>query len=568
MKKFYVFVCCVCCMSLSAQRDMPGWVERARQAVFTIETYDVNGNVRRGNGFFIQATGEAVSDYTLFNGAVRAVVTGSDGRTMQVNHITGADDLYDVIRFKVSVPRSVPFLPVAQEMPVTGAEAYLLPASEPVQMGAIEEMTTIKDSHSYYKVDIPLTSSQVSLPLLTSSGEVFAITQADASGRNRTYGVSVPYIQEIHITSIDLLGKTYTSIGLRKTWSEDVEQAQLALFFYASQQDAPTYLETLNDFIETFPNLADGYLSRASHCVYYRRILAESQAEQMQMLAMAAEDLNKYLHYNPQEDEGLYNQAKLIYEALLLDHQTMELQDWNIQLASEKLQRAIAINDLVVYRQLEADIAFFQGDFEQAYKSYMIVNQTPLASALSFFLAAQTREQLPDVNPDELIALMDSAVAKSMLFPSEAAPYLQESIDLKMKFGRFEAAVKDYDALYRALAGKVTDVFYYYREQAKFRAGDLDGALNDMMIAIALDPQNEVYYAEEASIYLRMQEPERALESVEKSLALDAEFAASHRLKGICLLRLEKKEEACQAFLKAKELGDSVVDRLIEENCR
>jgi tetratricopeptide (TPR) repeat protein len=375
------------------------------------------------------------------------------------------------------------------------------------------------------------------------------------------------YIQGLRFTSIDLLGKTYSSIGIRNSWPDNPDEAQVTLMLYASQQDAPTYLETLNDFIETFPNVPDGYLSRASHYVRFRGELAASQTDQTQMLAKATEDLNRYLKANPREDDGLFNQAKLIYEVLLDDH-TIESKDWNIRIASEKLQRAITINDSPVYRQLEGNIAFFQGDFEKAYELYMTVNQSPFASSLSFYLASNAKQRIAGGNMLEVIALMDSAVAKSLTIPSEAAAYLQESIDLKMQFGLYEAAVRDYNQLYRALSGNVSDVYYYYREQAKFRLGDLDGALNDIETAIAIDPQNAVYYAEEASVYLRMLNPARAVESLNKSIALDPEFAASHRLLGVCLLRLEKKEEACLAFQKAKELGDPIVDRLIAENCR
>ena len=567
MKRFYGLLLCVCYLSLQAQSDIPRWVDNARKSVLAIETYDVNGNVKKGNGFFIQSTGEAISDYTLFQGAVRAVVTDVDGNTMHVNHIIGADDVYDVIRFKVTVQRSVPFLSVASEIPDKDAEAYLLPAKDPVQKGTIEEITKIQDVHAYYRIGIPLTFSQLSLPLLTSAGEVFALTQADASGRNKTYGISIPYIQALRFASVDFIGKTYSSIGIRSGWSENQDDAQVALFFYSSQQDIPTYLETLNDFIETFPNLADGYLSRASHYVHHRKELAASQAEQLRLMSLALDDLNKYLILNTKEDAGLFNQAKLIYESLLLDS-TIESDDWNIQIASEKLQRAISLDDLPVYRHLEGDIAFLQGDFEKAHDSYMKVNRSSFATSLSFYLAVQTRQMLPGANPFELIAWMDSAVDRSKTIPSEAAAYLQESIDLKLQFGQYEAAIKDYDQLYRVVSGNVSDVFYYYREQAKFHSGDLDGALIDIETAIALDPQNAVYFAEEASVYLRMQDPVKAQESVKKSLSLDAEFAAGHRLLGVCLVRQQKKDEACKSFQRAKELGDPVVDRLIEENCR
>ena len=567
MRLFYGFILCVYCLVLQAQRDMPRWVDNARKAIITIETFDKYGNVRKGNGFFVQNTGEAISDYTLFSGAESAIVTDADGRQMQVNSIIGADEMYDVIYFKVTVPRNVPFLPVAQGVPEIGAEVFLLPIKEVVQKGEIEEITLIKDLIDYIKASIPLTSSQISLPLLNVGGEVIAIAQADASGKNKTYGVSTRYIQKLRNSSIDIFSKAYASIGIRSGWSNNVDEAQLALLYYSTQQDASTYLETLNDFINHFPTLSDGYNSRASHYVRNRDVLAESQTAQMKLLDLAMEDMNKALKLEPKEDEGLYNQAKLIYEALLNDS-TFQTNGWNIGVASEKLQRAIEINDLPYYRQLEGDMAFFQGDFEKAYNKYMIVNQSSYASSLSFFLAAKAKEMLPETNLSELIALMDSAVIRSMSVPSDAAAYLQESIDLKMQYGLYADAIKDYDQLYRVLVGNVSDAFYYYREQAKFRKGDLEGALIDIEMAIALDKQNALYYAEEASVYLRMQDPVKAQESVEKALALDDEFAASHRLLGVCLLRQEKKNEACKAFQQAKELGDPIVDKLIEENCR
>jgi len=566
MKLFYGFILSLYCLALHAQRDMPRWIENARKAVISIETFDKNGKARKGNGFFVKNTGEAISDYFLFDGAERAVVTDTDGRQMQVNSIIGADDVYEVIYFKVTVPKNVPFLAIAQSSSEVGNEVYLLPAKETVQKGEIEEITLIKESFDYFKANIPLTSSQISLPLLNANGEVIAITQADASGKNKTYGVSTRYIQQLRITSIDIFSKTYASIGIRSGWSDNENEAQLALLYYSTQQDAPTYLETLNDFINKFPNLADGYLSRASHYMRNRSVLAESQTALMKIPELAMDDLNKSLKCNQKEDEGLYNQAKLIYE-VLLDDSTFHSDSWNIRVASEKLQRAIEINDLPYYRQLEGDIALFQGDFEKAYYKYMYVNQSSFASSLSFFLAAKTREMLPDVNQFELMALMDSAVARSMSVPAEASAYLQESIDLKIQYGLYAEAIKDYDQLYRVLVGSVSDAFYYYREQAKFRLGDLEGALTDIETAIALDKKNALYYAEEASIYLRMQDPVKAQVSVAKALTLDPAFAASHRLLGVCFLRQEKKNDACLSFQKAKELGDPIVDKLIEENC-
>ena len=569
MKKVLLFVWIGISLPCFAQKN-PKWVEKASKAVFTIEAYDKQGNIRKGNGFFVQPTGEAVSDYTLFVGAEKAVVTDADGRKMEVTRILGADELYDVIRFEVAAPKNVPFLVQAKRMPQVGDEAYLLPygttKNSMIAKGVIRELTKVKEQDGYYRADMPLAASQISVPLLTPEGEVFAIAQADASGKNETYGISVPYIQRIGISAMDIFSTTYSSIGIRKAWPEAPEDAQVALLLYASNQEATAYLETLNDFIRTFPEYPDGYLSRASHYVYQRKALAVTDAEQLQLLNLAQADLDAAMKYDSDMSNAYYNQAKMIYHAIVGDS-TIRSGYWKIETAKDKLQQAMAKSDLPIYHQLAGDIAFYQGDLERAYQSYALVNQSPAASGESYYLAAKVRQQLPGANPLEIIALLDSAVRKSTS-PADAIVYLNDNIEFKTQYGQYEAVVKDYDLYYYLLGGNVTDAFYYYREQARFRSGDLEGALKDINSAIVIDSTNAVYHAEEGAVYLRMQELQKAQQSLEKSISLDPDFASGYRLLGLCLLRQEKKNDACQAFVKARELGDPVVEKLISENCQ
>ena len=569
MKKILLFA--LICTSISgfAQKN-PKWTEKAGKAVLIIETYDQQGNIRKGNGFFIQSTGEAVSDYTLFAGAEKAVVTDMEGNKMNVVQILGADELYDVIRFKVAVTKNVPYLTPAQAIPQVGADAYFLPygmtKNDLVNKGTLLEVSKVKDQYGYYRVDKPLTSSQVSIPLMTANGEVFAAAQADASGKDNTYGISVPYIQQLKIGAMDLFNKTYSSIGIRKAWPSTPEDAQVALLIYASNQDAAAYLETLNDFVKTFPNYPEGYISRASHYVYQRAELATTEAEQMQLLNLAKADIESAMKLNKNAADAYYNQAKLIYNVAITDT-TIQSKEWSLEAATEKLQQAMAIDDLPIYHQLAGDIAFYQGDYEEALQSYMLVNRSQAASAESYYFAAKAQQQLPGTNLLEVIALLDSAVRKSTS-PADAITYLQESIDFKTQYGQYEAVIKDYDLYYILLRGNVTDAFYYFREQAKFRTGDMEGALKDISSAIEIDPKNAVYRAEEGSVCLRLKDYSKAQKSIEKAIELDPEFASSHRLLGVSLLRQEKKDDACKAFTKAKELGDPVVEKLIKENCQ
>ncbi|MDR1408593.1 MAG: tetratricopeptide repeat protein [Tannerella sp.] len=555
------------CSMLTAQKA-PRWLEKAQKAMLTVETYDAGGHVRRGNGFFTGENGEAVSDYALFDGAASAFVTDADGRKMPVTHVLGADDMYDVIHFRVTVPRNTPYLQSADALPPAGSEAYTLPpvahAGEPFVRAAITEVSKIRESYGYYKIDAPLPAAWISVPLLTPDGKVFAMTQADASGKNKTFGISVPYVQHIRIGSMDLWNKTYTSLGIRKAWPPTQQDAQVALMLQASQQDAPAYLETLNDYIVHFPRSYDGYAKRASHRAHFRNELAATEAERQQMLALAAEDMTAAHKYADNEAEAYFDRASLIYAVATGDSAVLP-DGWNMDAASEYLQRAISADNKPAYYLLEGNIAFSQEDYEKAFRSYAIVNQSAFASSASYYMAAKARQQMPGHNPGEVITLLDSAILKSL--PSEALPYLEECAGLKMDAGMYEAAVKDYDQCYSLTAGNVSDAFYYLREQAKFRSGNLDGALTDIAAAVRMQPDNAVYHAEMASVYLRRQEPALAQECVEKALAIDPDFASSYRLLGVCYLRQEKKDEACIAFRKAEERGDPVVKKLIRENC-
>ena len=567
MRKAFIFVLTAFLITTaSAQKKAPKWVDKACRAIITIETTTKEGTSRNGNGFFIRENGEAVSSYDLFRNAEKAVVTTADGEKFQVSKILGADDLYGVIRFEVSVKKKTPFLTIANTVPAVNSAAFIPPSKEEKELsqGVISEITKVKGTYDYYRIEMSLPKSQEGFPLFNENGEVFALTQADASGKGKTYGISVDYIKSLHIASTDMLKQTYSDIGIRKAWASSIDEAQIALLLYTSQQDVPTYLETLSDFISTFPDATEGYISRASHYAHNRKELASAENEQLLMLDRAWEDLDYAEKLTKNKAEAYYNKAKLIFSVATNDS-TLQYKNWNIGSATDYIKKAIAEDDLPAYRHLEGDIAFFNGDYENAYHSYSIVNQSPSSSASSWYLAAKSKEQIPGSNLMEIITMMDSAVAKSPV--NEAAAYLLESIDLKMQVGLYEQAANDYDKYYMLTGGNVNDGFYYYREQAKFRSNNFEGALKDIDTAIAMNPENAIYHAEKASVYLRLKEPGKAQASAEKAVELQPDFASAYRILGICLIRQDKKTEACTHLEKAKELGDPVVDKLIKENC-
>ena len=575
MKRILLLIL-ICCHLLpaTAQKNAPKWMDKSKKAVVLITTYGKDGaKLTSGTGIFVSETGDVLSAYELFKGAEKATVTDTEGKTYPVTRVIGADELYDVIKVKAETPKKVQFFPIAADPLAVVTVAYLLPYSTEkkadFEQGTITEVSKLKDPYSYYKLSVPLEDGRVNSPILNAEGEVFGLAQADASGKKDvSYAVSASYVNNLAVSSTDFLNSVYNNIGIKKAWPADVEQAQVALFLKGSTQDAKTYLETLNDFIATFPNSADGYLNRANHYAGRRAELAATPGEQANYLKLALDDIETASKYSDKKGDVYYNKAKLIYGVSAGDT-TLTDPAWSVQAAQQTIQKAIEEDDAPVYHQLAGDIHFYLKEFDQAYNEYMVVNNSDLASPNSFYWAAKAKENTPGFNIGDVIALLDGAVDKCGLpLTSEAGQYILERIDWKLRLSQYAEAIDDYDLYYKAMKGDVGSSFYFYREQAKFRAGDMEGALADIKEAVRLSPDVPDYRAEEASVYVRMKNYTDALASIEETLKVAPDFAACYRLKGICYVRMEKKAEACEALNKAKELGDPLAERLIKEHCK
>ncbi|MDH6305565.1 tetratricopeptide (TPR) repeat protein [Parabacteroides sp. PF5-5] len=570
--KRLIILTIVCCFSFTIfAQNAPKWMEKSKKAVVSVTTFD-KGDRKIGttNGFFISENGEALSAYSIFKGAERATVTDADGATYNVASIMGADDLYDVVRFKVTINKKVTFLPLANDPVATGTPVYLLSFSTGkainFKQGSIAEVSKLKDPYSYYKVTFPIESEQENAPLLLASGQVFGLAQADASGKKEnSYAVSASYTQSLQVSATDAFNSVYTNIGIRKGWPADIEQASVSLFLLSSSQEPKKYLETLNDFIATFPHAADGYLSRATHYANNRAALASSPAEEAKYLELALADINTAGQYSKNKGDIYYNQAKTIY-SVAISNTTLTDKNWSIGAALSAINQAIETEDLPAYRLLEGEIFFYLQEYSSAYASFMKVNESEHASANSYYMAATTLDRIPGAQISDIIALLDSTITR--LSPIESAPYILERINYKNQLGLYEQVVEDYDLYYKLVNGQVNDSFYYYREQAKFKKGDMEAALEDILQAISMNADSPDYLAEEASIYVRMQKYEEALASLQKALDIAPDFGACYRLRGICYLRLKKKAEACEAFNKAEALNDPLAKRLIRENCQ
>ena len=567
MKKNLLLTLVLCLLAQWSVAQAPKWVEKAKRAVFSVVTYDENDKIlNTGNGFFVTEDGIALSDYGLFKGAQRAVVINSEGTQMPVDVILGANDMYDVVKFRVAISgKKVPALVVSATAPAVGASVYLLPYStqkdRSYTAGQVKEDSKIEGNFHYYTLDMRLKDKMVSCPVMTADGQVFGLAQKSSGKDTATicYAVGADYVMEQKIKPLSFNDHTLSSIGIKKGLPDTEEQALVFLYMASSQLTPEKYAELLNDFIARYPNSADGYLRRANNQMFLSKEAAS--------MDKVAADMDKALEVTQKKDDAYFNRAKLIYNYRLTNPE-MVYKDWTYDKALEEVRKAMAVEELPIYIQLEGDIQFAKKDYAAALASYEKVNTTNLVSPATYFSAAKTKE-LMEAAPEEILALMDSCIARCVQpFTEENAPYLLERAQMRMNAGQARGAMLDYDEYYKAVRGNVNDVFYYYREQASFQAKQFQRALDDIAKAIELNPKELTYRSELAVVNIRVGRHEEAINVLKGALEIDPDYAEAYRLIGVAQLQLKRNKEACASFAKAKELGDPNVDALIEKHCK
>ncbi len=568
MKKLLILPLLLVFFAQWSMAQTPKWVEKAKRAVFSVVTYDKNDKMlNTGNGFFVSEDGLALSDYSLFKGAERAVVITAEGKQMPVSTILGADDMYDVIKFRVAITeKKVPALVVAQTIPAVGADAWMLPYSTQKSIacvsGKVKEVAKISGEYNYYTLSMQMKDKMVSCPVMNLEGQVFGIAQKSSGLDTVTtcYAAGAAFAMSQKISALSLGDAALKSIGIRKGLPEAEDQALVYLFMASSNLAGEEYEKLLDDFIRQFPANTDGYLRRANYYV------AKAKDDEV-WFDKAVADLNQALKVSQKKDDIYYNIGKLIY-AYQLSNPEKTYKDWTYDTALKNIRQAIAIDPLPVYVQLEGDILFARQDYAGALAAYEKVNESNIASAGTFFNAAKTKE-LMNAEPKEILALMDSCIARCpQPITADFAPYLLERAQLHMNLGQARNAMFDYDAYFKAVNGQVNDVFYYYREQAALKARQYQRALDDIAKAIELNPADLTYQAENAVVNLRVGRYEEAIRILNNILKTDPKYGEAYRLLGLCQIQLKKTDEACGNFQKAKELGDPNVDELIKKYCK
>ena len=469
-----------------------------------------------------------------------------------VESILGANDIYDVARFRVASSKTQP-LPLCTTTMPEGSTVWLLPYHETKQLlsGPIRKAEKFMGNNDYYTVAIASPQHVENCPLLNEAGEVIGLVQPSAVANDSlSYAISVIFADSLRMNGFSISEPVFKQTQIKKALPSDIKEANVALFLASSKNDSLAYAELVDDMISQFPAAPDGYT--------YKAQLAASSGD----FASADHYMSEAIRVSDPKDEAHYNFARLIYDKQI--YQPDGYESWTFDKGLAEVREAIAISPVPSYRQLEADILFAQKQYGEAYDIYIQLTQSAMRNAELFYSAAKCKALQRDTTA--MLSLLDSCVNTfSKPYFKEAAPYLWERAEARRAAGRYRDAVADMNEYEKLMSAEVNETFYYIRHQTHIQARLYQQALNDINRAIQMNPKETLYYAEKASLEVRVGLYDEAIATSKECIAVDSNASDGYLFLGLAQCLKNNKKEGIENLRKAKELGDPQADTLIEK---
>ena len=237
---------------------------------------------------------------------------------------------------------------------------------------------------------------------------------------------------------------------------------------------------------------------------------------------------------------------------------------WSLDKALSEAREAEKLNPLAIYRHQQAAILFAQKKYGESADIYNALFSSELRSPELFYEASRCKAAQKDTLGQ--IALLDSCLATfNQPYLKEAAPYLLARAQVLMDANQNRKAVTDLNEYEKLMVATVNDRFYYLRFQAEVGGRLFQQALNDIDQAIKMNPQYDLYYAEKASLQVRVGLYDEAIATANECVKIAPDHSDGYLFLGIAQCQKGLKADGLKNLQKARELGDSQADALIEK---
>lgn len=546
MKKIYILMMGLT-LAASPLHAQPGAVQKLAKSVFTLTTFNKNGDIIASTqGVFIDNKGTAISTFKPFIGATKASVVDASGKSTEVDAILGADELYDVAKFRIQ--GSTTAAPLAQKESTAGENVWLVPYSikkPSYQQEAIKSVEKFNTSYNYYIFNATAAENAVGCPFANKSGQVIGLMH----NNGQVTAIDANFAKQLKVNGLAALDAALKETGIRTALPDNDQDAITMMTLKKGQCTTEEYIKYADEYIDKFPTSPFGYRVKAAYFT--------DKGEYDNAAKLMEESIKK----STAKDEAHSNYADLIYQKIAYKGDSTYTA-WTLDKAIDEAQKAYAAKPQPIYKHQEAQINYLKGNYQKAYDMFIDLVKTPLNSGELYYEAAQSKSHLKA--PDkEIEVLLDSAVSAGNRTNTSANYYLARAQFLAGK-SEYRRALQDYN-MYDSIARPVAPSFYYVRYQCELKLRMWQQALVDIARACYLAPQEPTYFAEWASLDLRVKRFDEGIKAASRCVELAPEYPDGYLLLGLLQKENNMKAEALKNLEKAKELGDTRAEEYIKK---
>lgn len=522
--------------SLFAQ---PGPVQKVAKSVFTLTTFDKNGSIITSTqGVFIDNKGTAISTFKPFIGATKASIVDASGRSYEVDAIMGADELYDVAKFRIKGNSTA--APIASKSSAAGQNVWLVPYSIKKPQYQQEDITTVEkfnNTYNYYVFSSSVPENAVGCPFVNKDGQVIGLMHSNG----QTTAVDANYATQLKVTGLSSLDAALRETSIRTALPDTEQDAMTMMTLKKGQTSADDYAKYADEYIIKFPTSAFGYKEKA--------VYLTDKAQYADAAKLMEESIKK----STAKDEAHSNYADLIYQKIAYKGDSTYTA-WTLDKAIDEAQKAYSVKAQPVYRHQEGQILYLKGEYQKACDIFLDLTKTPINSGELYLEAAQAKTQLK-APAQEIEVLLDSAVSVGNR-TNVAGPYYLVRAKFLVDQAQYRRALQDYNA-YDSIARPVDPSFFYARYQCETKLRMWQQALLDIARTCYLAPKEPTFFAEWASLDLRVKRFDEGISAASHCIEIAPEYPDGYLLLGLLQKEKNMKDEAIKNLKKAQELGDT-----------
>ena len=557
MKKITIFITLLLMPFMAMAQSSA--VKKAAKSMFKLTTFDANGNLlHTGYGAFVDANGTCLATWEAFIGASKANIIDAQGRKYDVDCLIGANEIYNVSKFKVVVPEdkkmAITPITIAQTKIEAGNDSWFIeydiknPVIKKYQPSKVE---SFQNDLPYYIYEQTAPDELAGSPFLNNNGELLGLMQP-AKKRTDIYCPSAQYAMSMTVSGFTSKQATMRLTQMRVALPDNFDQAVVALFMNQGSNANDNILGMADEFISKFPTASEGYNSKALY------LTDKGQ------FAEAAKVMEEGIEKCEKKDEPHFDYSKLIFNKLLYSTDST-FTDWTLDKAIAEVDAAMGVNPLPVYNLHKGKILYTAKRYDEAYNIFLEVSKTNMRSAECFYNASLCL-QANNAPKEKVVEMLDSAIAcLPQPYKADAAPFLMIRGKYLDDNGMYRKAVADYNE-YEKLMGKMLNgKFFYLKEQAELKAKLYQPALDDIDKAISLAPNEQLYYAEKAMLQVRVNKIDEGMATAQLCMSRFPDYGDGHAVYGLAQILKGKKKEGMSTLEKAKELGSDMAEPLIEK---